>query len=77
MPLYLFSGTFFPVTQLPLGLRALAYATPLWHGVDLCRTLSLGTATWGGCAVHIVYLSAVVAIGAFVARHTYRRRLYG
>jgi Nod factor-specific ABC transporter NodJ protein len=77
MPLYLFSGTFFPVTQLPLGLRALAYATPLWHGVDLCRTLSLGTATWGGCAVHIVYLSAVVAIGVFVARHTYRRRLYG
>jgi Nod factor-specific ABC transporter NodJ protein len=77
MPLYLFSGTFFPVTQLPLALRALAYATPLWHGVDLCRTLSLGTATWGRCAMNVGYLSAVTILGIVVARRTYRRRLYG
>jgi Nod factor-specific ABC transporter NodJ protein len=77
MPLYLFSGTFFPVTQLPLALRALAYATPLWHGVDLCRTLSLGTATWGRCAMNVGYLSTVVILGIVVARRTYRRRLYG
>ncbi|MEN3356559.1 MAG: lipooligosaccharide transport system permease protein, partial [Mycobacteriales bacterium] len=44
-PLFLFSGTFFPVRQLPAGLEQFAYLTPLWHGVDLCRTLSLGTAT--------------------------------
>src|SRR2546421_5747823 len=42
MPLMLFSGTFFPLSQLPAWLRAVAYATPLWHGVDLCRALSLG-----------------------------------
>lgn len=77
MPLYLFSGTFFPVTQLPLALRALAYATPLWHGVDLCRTLSLGTATWGRCAMDVGYLSAVTILGIVLARRTYRRRLYG
>jgi Nod factor-specific ABC transporter NodJ protein len=77
MPLYLFSGTFFPVSQLPVALRALAYATPLWHGVDLCRTLSLGTATWGRCAMDVVYLSAVTILGIVVARRTYRRRLYG
>jgi Nod factor-specific ABC transporter NodJ protein len=77
MPLYLFSGTFFPVTQLPIALRALAYATPLWHGVDLCRTLSLGTATWGRCAMNVGYLSAVTILGIVVARRTYRRRLYG
>ena len=35
MPMFLFSGTFFPVTRLPHGLREVAYATPLWHGVDL------------------------------------------
>ena len=34
MPLMLFSGTFFPLSQLPGWLRLLAYATPLWHGVD-------------------------------------------
>ena len=42
MPLMLFSGTFFPLSQLPGWLRLLAYATPLWHGVNLCRMLSLG-----------------------------------
>ena len=42
MPLMLFSGTFFPLSQLPGWLRLLAYATPLWHGVALCRMLSLG-----------------------------------
>ena len=77
MPLYLFSGTFFPVTQLPPVLRAAAYATPLWHGVDLCRTLSLGTATWPRTAAHVAYLLAFVAGGLAWASRTYRRRLYG
>ena len=44
MPLMLFSGTFFPLSQLPGWLRAVAYVTPLWHGVALCRAFSLGTA---------------------------------
>jgi ABC-type polysaccharide/polyol phosphate export permease len=76
MPLYLFSGTFFAVEQLPEWLRVLAYATPLWHGVDLCRSLSLGTATWSGSAVHVVYLVTLTVVGLVVARHTYRRNLH-
>src|SRR5205823_4631987 len=36
IPMFLFSGTFFPVSQLPAVLRPVAYFTPLWHGVDLC-----------------------------------------
>ncbi len=77
MPLYLFSGTFFPVDQLPGVLRAAAYATPLWHGVDLCRSLSLGTATWARTAGHVSYLLAVTITGLVWAARTYRRRLYG
>ena len=34
MPMFLFSGTFFPVTRLPHGAREIAYATPLWNGVE-------------------------------------------
>jgi Nod factor-specific ABC transporter NodJ protein len=77
MPLYLFSGTFFPVSQLPSLLRAAAYATPLWHGVDLCRTFSLGTATWARTAGHVGYLLVLVLAGLLLAARTYRRRLYG
>ena len=75
IPLFLFSGTFFPVTQLPAWIRPLAYATPLWHGVALCRSLSLGTATLGGALVHVGYLAAVAAVGIAVGNRTYRRRL--
>lgn len=75
IPLFLFSGTFFPVTQLPVWIRPLAYATPLWHGVALCRSLSLGTATLGGALVHVGYLTALAAVSIVVGNRTYRRRL--
>ena len=47
IPLFLFSGVFFPISQLPAGLRVIAYLSPLWHGVDLCRRLTLGQLTPG------------------------------
>jgi len=75
MPMFLFSGTFFPVTQLPVGLRIVAYVTPLWNGVDMCRSLALGTATPGRVAVHVAYLGAIVALGYLAARRTYTGRL--
>ena len=76
IPLFLFSGTFFPVTQLPAWIRPLAYATPLWHGVALCRSLSLGTATVGGSLGHVAYLVVLALIGVLAGQHFYRRRLY-
>jgi lipooligosaccharide transport system permease protein len=76
IPLFLFSGTFFPVTQLPAWIRPLAYATPLWHGVALCRSLSLGTATLTGALVHVGYLAALAAVSIAVGNRTYRRRLW-
>ncbi len=78
MPLMLFSGTFFPLSQLPAALRALAYATPLWHGVALCRAFSLGTAAGDplGMLGHAAYLAALAAAGVWAGTRTYRRRLY-
>jgi lipooligosaccharide transport system permease protein len=76
IPLFLFSGTFFPVSQLPGWIRPLAYATPLWHGVALCRSLSLGTATLGGALGHITYLVLLTAAGIAAGHRTYVRRLY-
>jgi lipooligosaccharide transport system permease protein len=76
IPLFLFSGTFFPVSQLPAVVRPLAYATPLWHGVALCRELTLGSAQLGPAALHAVYLIVVTVLGVAVGNRTYRRRLY-
>jgi len=76
IPLFLFSGIFFPVTQLPAAIRPLAYLTPLWHGAALCRALSLGAATWGGALVHVGYLALWAAAGLIAGHRTYPRRLY-
>ena len=76
VPMMLFSGTFFPVTQLPGWLQPLAYATPLWHGVALCRGLSLGDIDPASAAIHVAYLTALAAAGLWAGARTYRRRLY-
>jgi lipooligosaccharide transport system permease protein len=78
MPLMLFSGTFFPLSQLPGWLQAVAEATPLWHGVALCRAFSLGTAASDpvGMLGHAAYLAALAAAGIAAGARTYRKRLY-
>jgi lipooligosaccharide transport system permease protein len=77
VPMMLFSGTFFPVSRLPGWLQPIAYATPLWHAVALCRGLSLGTglSAWS-VAAHVGYLAAIAAAGLWAGSVTYRRRLY-
>ena len=76
IPMYLLSGTFFAITQLPHWLRPVAYVLPLYHGAQLCRTLSLGTATVAGTALHAGVLLALTVAGVAAARVTYRRRLH-
>jgi lipooligosaccharide transport system permease protein len=76
IPLMLFSGTFFPISQLPGWIRPLAYATPLWHGVALCRALSTGDVHPGPAVIHVAYLVGLAALGVWAAGRTYRRRLY-
>jgi lipooligosaccharide transport system permease protein len=76
MPLMLFSGTFFPLSQLPAWLRPLAYATPLWHGVALCRGFSLGNPHLPAVLGHVAYLAVLAGIGIWAGARTYRRRLY-
>lgn len=76
IPLFLFSGTFFPITQLPDWLRPVAYLTPLWHGVSLCRALNLGTADLGQAVIDVAYLAALATAGLLAGHRSYRRRLY-
>jgi lipooligosaccharide transport system permease protein len=75
VPMFLFSGTFFPISQLPDALQPVAWAVPLWHGVDLCRDLSLGDASLGSAVVHVLYLLAWIVAGYVLALRCFRRRL--
>jgi lipooligosaccharide transport system permease protein len=75
IPLFLFSGTFFPVSQLPAWGRAIAVCSPLWHGVQLCRAATTGQGDLPALAVHLVVVCAFIAAGAWWGRHTFARKL--
>jgi lipooligosaccharide transport system permease protein len=75
-PLFLFSGTFFPLTQLPDAVQWVAALTPLYHGVALIRGLILADAEFLGLwPLHIAYLVAMLGIGWYVAHRLLKRRL--
>jgi lipooligosaccharide transport system permease protein len=80
IPLFLFSGTFFPISQLPDFLQRVAYATPLFHGVELVRKIALpdvdsSVATSLPIWVHVAYLLVMTAIGLVLASRFLERRL--
>lgn len=74
VPMFLFAGTFFPVSQLPDWLEPVAWATPLWHGVELCRMLTSGELS-ALALVHVAYLAALIVVGAVVAVRFHRKAL--
>lgn len=75
LPLFLFSGTFFPISQLPAALEWVARATPLWHGVTLCRELAAGTAELWPALGHAGYLAAFTLAGGALAVRLLRGKL--
>ncbi len=75
VPMFLFSGTFFPVEQLPLAFELIAYVTPIWHGVELCRMLTLGDVQLLAALGHVAYLLTWTIVGFELARRAYRKRL--
>jgi lipooligosaccharide transport system permease protein len=74
-PLFLFSGTFFPLEQLPAFMRPVAWLTPLWHGVDGARSLALGEPDLAMLALHLGYLVLAVALCGWWAWRAFHRRL--
>ena len=75
-PMFLFSGTFFPLAQLPVYLQWIGWISPLWHGTELGRVLAYGLAEplWLS-VVHVVYLLAITVGGWWGARVIMTRRL--
>jgi lipooligosaccharide transport system permease protein len=76
-PLFLFSGTFFPISNLPAQLQPIAWLSPLWHGVELSRGLALGTigADPLRAVAHVAVLAAVFVAGSWWAFRTVEARL--
>jgi len=75
-PLFLFSGTFFPIEQLPDALEWVAWLTPLYHGVALTRGLAIAnTVEPAVLLIHAAVLVGVLGVGIAFAFRTFRNRL--
>jgi lipooligosaccharide transport system permease protein len=75
IPLFLFSGSFFPISNLGPTLAWVARLTPLWHGVNLTRMLCLDHVDRSTALVNTVVLVVVLVVGWWVAVRTLTRRL--
>jgi lipooligosaccharide transport system permease protein len=65
LPLFLFSGTFYPIDAYPPALRLVVQLTPLYQGVDLIRSLTVGAIS-PVLLVHVAYLVAMGVVGLAV-----------
>jgi lipooligosaccharide transport system permease protein len=74
LPLFLFSGTFYPIDAYPDGLRLVVQLTPLYQGVDLLRSLVVGHLEWS-LLWHVAYLGVMGIIGLLIVERRLDRLL--
>lgn len=75
-PMFLFSGTFFPLSTLPIYLQWIGWISPLWHGTELGRVVSYGLEEPIWLTVtHVVYLLVLSVVGVKLAQRVVTRRL--
>jgi lipooligosaccharide transport system permease protein len=75
-PMFLFSGTFFPLTQLPAYLWWIGWISPLWHGAELGRVFSYGLEEpiWL-TVLHVAYLAVITVVCWRITQRVVTRRL--
>ncbi|WP_026537829.1 ABC transporter permease [Arthrobacter sp. 9MFCol3.1] len=76
MPLFLFSGTFFPLDTLPLAVRWIGWISPIWHGTELGRVVSYGyeEAPWL-TIVHVLFLLTLAVAGWVLTKRKFAKRM--
>ena len=76
MPLFLFSGTFYPLTNMPIYLQWIGWISPLWHATELGRWLTYSHEISSLMLyVHFIFLNSLLLIGIIASRRIFTRRL--
>ena len=75
-PMFMFSGTFYPLEILPIYLQWIGWISPVWHATNLGRNLSYGLEVepWL-LAVHVLFLGALLVASMIVATKKFNARL--
>jgi lipooligosaccharide transport system permease protein len=76
MPMFLFSGTFFPLTNMPIYLQPIGWISPLWHATELGRHFSYGYPVSPlMLLIHFGYLTIMLSLGLTFAQKIFSERL--
>ena len=76
MPLFLFSGTFYPLTNMPIFLQWIGWISPLWHATELGRWLTYGHEISSLMLyTHFIFLNSLLLFGIIASRRIFTRRL--
>ncbi|WP_026547516.1 ABC transporter permease [Paenarthrobacter nicotinovorans] len=76
MPLFLFSGTFFPLDSLPIAVRWIGWISPVWHGTELGRVFTYGMDQNPLLTItHVVFLLATATVGWIMVRRQFVKRM--
>ncbi|WP_373461945.1 ABC transporter permease [Arthrobacter sp. V4I6] len=76
MPLFLFSGTFFPLDTLPLAVRWIGWISPIWHGTELGRVFSYGYQEIPLLTLaHVLFLLGLAVLGWILCKRQFVRRM--
>ena len=75
IPMFLFGGAFFPIDLLPDWLQPVAYVTPLWHGIELCRGAVISSFDAEPVALHLAVLIAYAGAGLLACRIAFSKTL--
>jgi lipooligosaccharide transport system permease protein len=65
LPMFLFSGSFYPITVYPEWLQWVIQAFPLWHAIDMTRAIMLGTID-ASLLGHVLYFCVMIVVGLTV-----------
>jgi lipooligosaccharide transport system permease protein len=76
MPLFLFSGTFYPLTNMPIFLQWVGWISPLWHATELGRWLTYGSEiSTPMLFLHFIFLNSILIFGVIASRRIFTKRL--
>jgi lipooligosaccharide transport system permease protein len=76
MPLFLFSGTFYPLTNMPIYLQWIGWVSPLWHATELGRWLTYGSEiSTPMLFLHFIFLNLILIFGVIASRRIFTKRL--
>jgi lipooligosaccharide transport system permease protein len=76
-PMFVFSGTFFEVTQFPWFVQVIAWLLPMTHLIAVVRPLAAGLPLDAlAAAGHLLYVAALALAAFALARHRFGKRLF-